>query len=86
MSHSRRTFLVAAATLAATNAGASAAVNVYPKLVHHVFFWLKNPDAKDDLARLLKGLRTLANIESVRGAHFGVPASTEDFRLEHRVA
>lgn len=77
MSSSRRTFIVAAATLAATNAGASAAVNVYPKLVHHVFFWLKNPDAKEDLARLLEGLRTLAKIETVRGAHFGVPASTE---------
>ncbi len=77
MSSSRRTFIVAAATLAATNAGASAAVNVYPKLVHHVFFWLKNPAAKEDLARLLEGLRTLANIETVRGAHFGVPASTE---------
>ena len=77
MSSSRRTFIVAAATLAATDAGASAAVNVYPKLVHHVFFWLKNPDAKEDLARLLEGLRTLAKIETVRGAHFGVPASTE---------
>jgi hypothetical protein len=77
MSSSRRTFIVAAATLAATNAGASAAVNVYPKLVHHVFFWLKNPEAKEDLARLLEGLRTLAKIETVRGAHFGVPASTE---------
>ena len=77
MSSSRRTFIAAAATLAATDAGASAAVNVYPKLVHHVFFWLKNPDAKEDLARLLEGLRTLANIETVRGAHFGVPASTE---------
>jgi len=77
MSSSRRTFIVAAATLAATNAGASAAVNVYPKLVHHVFFWLKNPHAKEDLARLLEGLRTLATIETVRGAHFGVPASTE---------
>ena len=77
MSSSRRRFIAAAATLAATNAGASAAVNVYPKLVHHVFFWLKNPEAKEDLARLLEGLRTLANIETVRGAHFGVPASTE---------
>jgi hypothetical protein len=77
MSQSRRTFIVAAATLAATNAGASTAVNVYPKLVHHVFFWLKNPEAKEDLARLLEGLRTLAKIETVRGAHFGVPASTE---------
>lgn len=77
MSTSRRTFLAAAAAAAVTNAGASAAVNTYPKLVHHVFFWLKNPSSKDDLARLLKGLATLAQIETVRGAHFGVPASTE---------
>jgi hypothetical protein len=52
-------------------------VNTFPKLVHHVFFWLKNPTSKDDLATLLKGLKTLAQIETVRGAHFGVPASTE---------
>ena len=77
MSSSRRTFIAAAATLAATNAGASAAVSTYPKLVHHVFFWLKNRESKEDLARLLEGLRTLAKIETVRGAHFGVPASTE---------
>lgn len=55
----------------------TAPVNVYPKLVHHVFFWLKNPDSREDRARLLAGLRTLANIESVRAAQFGVPASTE---------
>ena len=73
----RRTFIAAAATAAAANAGAAAAVNTYPKLVHHVFFWLKNPQSKEDLAKLLAGLRTLARIESVRGAHFGVPASTE---------
>ena len=73
----RRTFIAAAATVAATNAGASPAVNNIPKLVHHVFFWLKNPESKEDLARLLEGLRTLAKIETVRAVHFGVPASTE---------
>jgi len=81
MSTSRRTFIAAAATVAVSNAvsnaGASAAVTTYPKLVHHVFFWLKNPESKEDLARLLAGLRTLTKIETVRGAHFGVPASTE---------
>jgi hypothetical protein len=76
MSTSRRTFMAAAATLAAGNVGATA-LNNYPKLVHHVFFWLKNPQSKEDLARLLEGLRTLTKIETVRGAHFGVPASTE---------
>jgi hypothetical protein len=77
MSTPRRTFLAAAATAAAGNAGASAPVNTYPKLVHHVFFWLKAPGSKDDLAKLLAGLRTLANIETVQAAHFGVPATTE---------
>ena len=77
MSPSRRTFIAAAATVAATSAGASPAVNTYPKLVHHVFFWLKNPASKEDLSKLLAGLRTLTAIETVRGAHFGVPASTE---------
>ena len=77
----RRTFIATAAATAAATAlpltAGAAAVSNYPKLVHHVFFWLKNPNSKDDLEKLLKGLRTLAKIESVRGVHFGVPASTE---------
>jgi hypothetical protein len=74
----RRTFIAAAAgAAAASTIGAAAAVNTYPKLAHHVFFWLKNPESKEDLAKLLAGLRTLTKIETVRGAHFGVPASTE---------
>jgi hypothetical protein len=75
----RRTFIAAASATVAAAAfptGATAVSN-YPKLVHHVFFWLKNPNSKEDLEKLLKGLRTLARIESVRGVHFGVPASTE---------
>jgi len=78
MTTTRRTFIAAAATVAAaSNTGATNAVTTYPRLVHHVFFWLKNPGSKEDLAKLLAGLRTLANIETVRGTHFGVPASTE---------
>src|SRR5690348_18066988 len=75
----RRTFIVASSAVAAATAfpiGASPVSN-YPKLVHHVFFWLKNPNSKEDLEKLLKGLRTLAKIDTVRGVHFGVPASTE---------
>ncbi|HUQ10720.1 MAG TPA: Dabb family protein [Steroidobacteraceae bacterium] len=78
-STTRRTFIAAAAATAAATSisiGASPVSN-YPKLVHHVFFWLKNPNSKEDLEKLLKGLRTLAKIETVRGVHFGVPASTE---------
>jgi hypothetical protein len=77
----RRTFIAAAATAtttAAIPAGASErTAQKYPRLVHHVFFWLKNPQSMADRDRLLAGLRTLEKIETVRGAHFGVPASTE---------
>lgn len=82
---SRRDLLLAASALAvsATATGARAAVPApaakasYPPVVHHVFFWLKNPDSKEDLAALLAGLRTLAGIDTVRGIHIGVPADTE---------
>lgn len=46
-------------------------------VIHHVFFWLKNPASKEDLDKLLAGLRTLKGIETVRQIHIGVPASTE---------
>lgn len=46
-------------------------------IIHQVYFWLKNPQSTDDLARLLAGLRTLSQIEEVRQMHIGLPASTE---------
>lgn len=46
-------------------------------LTHHVFFWLKNRDSKEDLRKLIEGLRTLEKIESVKKLYIGVPASTE---------
>lgn len=46
-------------------------------LVHHVFFWLKNPDSKEDLAKLITGVKSLSKIETIRMIHVGVPASTE---------
>ena len=84
----RRAFLAAAGTLAAGFAldgasvtaapASSSSMNTsMPKLAHHVFFWLKNPDSKEDLEKLLAGIRTLGSIQTVRGVHVGVPASTE---------
>jgi hypothetical protein len=46
-------------------------------VIHHVFFWLKNPGSKEDLEALLKGLQTLKDINTVRQLHIGVPAATE---------
>lgn len=85
---SRRTFLVGTALLGAaaavsadiapakSTAGAAEKHNL-PHLLHHVFFWLKNPDSADDRAALIAGIKSLAAIETVRAVHVGVPASTE---------
>jgi hypothetical protein len=79
----RRTFIVSAAALTATaaTAGAFPLMNMETKdkkqLSHHVFFWLKNPDSKEDLAKLIEGLKTLRKIETIKKLHIGVPASTE---------
>jgi len=74
----RRTFVTTAALGAAVVATASMNSSPVPaKLVHHVFFWLKHPDSKEDLAKLLAGIRGLGAIETVRGIHVGIPASTE---------
>lgn len=76
----RRAFVTTAVALGSTVA-ASALPTMEPKnkkqLVHHVYFWLKNRNSKEDLNQLLAGLKTLEKIESVRKIHIGVPASTE---------
>jgi hypothetical protein len=44
--------------------------------VHHVFFWLANPDNQAEYQQLLNGIKTLATIKSVKDIHIGVPAGT----------
>ncbi len=44
------------------------------QFLHHVFFWLKNPDSAADRAALRAGLETLKNAPTVRGLHVGRPA------------
>jgi hypothetical protein len=76
----RRKFLT---TTAALGAGLAASAmpfqdkKIKNQVIHHVFFWLKNPSSKEDLNKLIEGLKTLEKIETVRKIHVGVPASTE---------
>lgn len=76
----RRHFITSAALLG-TGLAASAFPSINPRqkkaILHHVFFWLKNPGSKEDLNKLITGLRTLQKIKTVRKIHIGVPASTE---------
>ncbi len=48
----------------------------YP-IVHHVFFWLKNPGSKEDRDKLVEGVKTLSKIETVGELRVGVVAATE---------
>ncbi|SDL75267.1 Dabb family protein [Pedobacter antarcticus] len=81
----RRKFIGTAAAMAVTTTVATAmpfssSTNVmeqqYP-VVHHVFFWLKNPDSKADRDLLVAGVKTLSKIETVKGLHVGIVADTE---------
>jgi len=76
----RRKFLTTAAAI--TLGSAAAAFPIYmtenkKQLVHHVFFWLKNPDSVEDRDKLVEGVKTLSAIETIRKLHVGVLASTE---------
>ncbi|MGZ3838565.1 MAG: Dabb family protein [Flavisolibacter sp.] len=46
------------------------------KIVHHVFFWLKDPSSKADLDQLIRGVKGLGQIETVQEIHVGIPAPT----------
>lgn len=78
MKISRKSFLASALLLPL---GAKAFSIFQPKskpvLVHHVFFWLKNPTSAADKAKLIEGLNTLRKIDVLRLAKIGEPAATE---------
>jgi hypothetical protein len=78
----RRKFITTTAALAAGTVAASAMPilnNVKEEwpVVHHVFFWLKNPGSVEDRDKLVAGVKTLSKIETVRKLRVGVVASTE---------
>jgi len=76
----RRNFIAltsALATSATVSAmGLKSDTDRYP-IVHHVFFWLKNPGSKEDRAQLIEGVKTLSKIETVRELRVGIVADTE---------
>jgi Stress responsive A/B Barrel Domain len=74
---SRRTFLASASllTLAAT-VKAAPMQDEKTAVIHHVFFWLKNPKSTEDRDKLIEGVKTLEKIESIRKIYVGVPAAT----------
>lgn len=44
--------------------------------VHHVYFYLNNPNSKEDLNELLNGLKGMKKIKNYKLVHIGKPADT----------
>jgi hypothetical protein len=44
--------------------------------IHHVYFWLKNPESKEDYEKLIKGLEALSKVSTIQTFHIGKPANT----------
>lgn len=77
MFHTRRKFLALISLVSLGFITTAAQKRKRPVLVHHVFFWLKNPDAVADRDRLIDGIKALRNIKQVKKLYAGVPADTE---------
>jgi hypothetical protein len=81
MQKTNRRKFIAISTVLATGASVSAmasknAEKKYP-IVHHAFFWLKNPGSIEDRDKLVSGVKTLSKIETVRELRVGIVANTE---------
>lgn len=53
-------------------------VKITGALVHHVFFWLKDPGNEAHKKLLVKGLNELLKVETIKMSHIGFPAGTEN--------
>lgn len=50
--------------------------NLDRMFLHHVFFWLKDPDNPDKRKKFEKGLEGLASVETIKIVQIGIPADT----------
>ena len=46
------------------------------KFIHHVYFWLKDPNSREDKAALIAGLMKMSKIATIKMCHIGEPADT----------
>lgn len=44
--------------------------------IHHVYFWLSNPNSEIDRQKLIEGLRKLSSVKTIRKFYIGKPANT----------
>lgn len=52
-------------------------IKIKGALVHHVFFWLNEPNNQQQRKQFEAGIKKLLTVKTIRMSHFGQPASTE---------
>ncbi len=80
----RRTFLkklttgaIAAGLLPFAKNATAGEVKLTGALVHHVYFWLKEPNNEAHKKQLVNALNDLLKVETIKMSHIGYPAGTE---------
>ncbi|QGY45619.1 Dabb family protein [Maribellus comscasis] len=53
-------------------------VKISSALLHHVFFWLKEPDNQAHRQQFESALEKLLKVETITVSHIGIPAATEE--------
>jgi hypothetical protein len=81
----RRSFLkkLTAATLTAgllpvSKKVSASEVRLTNVLIHHVYFWLKEPKNEKHKNQLVNALNNLLKVETIKMSHIGFPAGTEN--------
>lgn len=69
--------LAAAGLFSITKQSMAGEVKIKGALVHHVYFWLKEPKNEAHKKQLLKGLNELLKVKTIKMSHVGFPAGTE---------
>lgn len=54
--------------------------------IHHVYFWLNNPDSAADKHALIDGLKKLSAVTTIKDFHIGQPADTSREVIERGYA
>jgi hypothetical protein len=81
-SHSRREFISTSGKIALAGASGIFAINNTDAMtaknmfIHHVYFWLKNPESAEDRQKLIAGLEKLSKVKTIKMFHIGKPADT----------
>lgn len=87
----RKSFLAKLSATAAAVVGLSSFRQTQEKelknvFIHHVYFWLKNPDSKTDLEQLVAGLKKLSKVNTLQQFHIGKPAAAKRDVIESSYA